>query len=59
MERAVAVERAVSNVVISADDFAALIRKNTILDLIENYVSNTEYIDRHTVEALLGGVKNA
>lgn len=44
---------------LTKEEFEYLVRKSTVLDLIENYVSNKEYIDREMVEIMLGGVHNA
>ena len=44
---------------LTKEEFEYLVRKSTVLDLIENYVSNKEYIDREFVEIMLGGVENA
>jgi hypothetical protein len=44
---------------LTIQEFEYLVIKSKVLDLIENYVSNKEYIDREVVEIMLGGVKNA
>ena len=44
---------------LTKEEFEYLVRKSTVLDLIENYVSNKEYIDREFITTILGGVENA
>lgn len=52
-------EKNKKTVELTVEMFGYLVRKSTVLDLIENYVSNKEYIDREVIEIMLGGVKNA
>lgn len=44
---------------LTVEEFEYLVRKSTVLDMIESYVSNKEYVERDVLEIMLGGVKNA
>ena len=44
---------------LTVETFVYLLRKSTVLDMIENYVSNKEYVERDVLEIMLGGKENA
>lgn len=52
-------EEVKKTVELTVEEFEYLLRKSTVLDIIENYVSNKEYIDIEVIEIMLGGKENA
>ena len=52
-------EEVKKTVELTVEEFERLLRKSTVLDMIENYVSNKEYVERDVLEIMLGGKENA
>ena len=52
-------EEVKKTVELTVEEFEYLLRKSTVLDMIENYVSNKEYLERDVLEIMLGGKENA